>query len=152
MTRSQRRLIAFGLPVIAVILHTTHCEWLIDRPYRASTIVAYDHSGVSAAGSRVRRPIPDPRTGLVAQSGVHLEAAVFLGVVTPLLLLGLDAYLILGWRHAARRAAGLCAECGYDLRRTQADATTNRDATAARSRPDVMAAPRCPECGCAAAV
>ena len=45
-------------------------------------------------------------------------------------IVGLDVWLVLGWRHAARTARGLCPGCGYNLK---GDSDQPAD--------------KCPECG-----
>ena len=152
MTRSQRILIVVGLPLLAWVMHGLLCEWAYkttSRSMATARIVAYRHEVAitsRAVPRRVTQPsntrrsvVPPPRgraafTGLFAQSGVGEGFAVTFGVVVPLALLGLNAFLLLGWRHAARLARHGCPDCGYDLRGNLDPIT---------SRPHG----RCPECG-----
>ena len=64
---------------------------------------------------------------LLHSSGLSGEFG-HLGIAAPLFLVGLAAYLALGWRRADRAGRGLCVHCGYDRRQTP------------------LGAP-CPECG-----
>ncbi len=130
MIRSQRVLMAVGLLVVAGTLHAMLCEW--DYHHTSTTrmpcIVGYKHEpAVAQSRGRSRH---NWYTGLFAEPDVGKGIAVVFGVITPLVLVALDAYLLLGWRHAARMARGLCPRCGYDLR-----GTGHRNAG------------RCPECG-----
>ena len=152
MLRSQRILIATGLLVIAWILHVNMCEWVFN-----SSVQLYSFNGVPvftpicvwirqpppsspatvvAAPGPMQPPSPPPRpvyTGVLTQAYVGRTEAVVIGIVLPLLLVMLVAYLSLGWRRDVRSMRGLCATCGYDLRGVAvgADASTTK----------------CPECG-----
>ena len=124
MLKSQRRLVFISLLAAAWMLNVLLCDWhykyIIPRSgqYR---IVTYAHRE-----DQSRRAVPS--TGLFTQPGVAGGTATVLGVVLPLGLLAADAYLLLGWRHAARLRKGCCPQCGYDLRGLPPDR-------------------KCPECG-----
>ncbi len=116
MIRSQRVLVVVGLLTVAWLLHVMLCEWEYRRQATSTMprIVAYQHertpTQVRRGGRRTER-----YTGLFVQRGVsHGIAAVF-GVITPLVLVGVNACLLLGWRHAACVAQELCPQCGYSL-------------------------------------
>ena len=131
MIRSQRVLVVLGLLTVAWLLHAMLCEWEYQR-YATSAmprILAYQHERTPTPARRGGRP-RELYTGLFVQRGGSHGIAVVFGVITPLVLAGVNAYLLLGWRHAARVGRGLCPQCGYDLRGAR-----DRQAT------------RCPECG-----
>ena len=110
MIRSQRILLAVGLPLLAVATHMTLCEWHYKAelfPGPARGILVYDHGPTTTPRKRVV-------SGLFAQGATN-SVATLLGVVVPSALLGLTAFLLLGWHHQARLAKGLCPSCGYNL-------------------------------------
>ena len=123
MLKSQRRLVFISLLVAAWMLNVLLCDWHYRYwPTRSGfhRIACYRHKE-DASGRRTN-------TGLAARYGIDGGIAAVLGVVLPLGLLAADAYLLLGWRHAARLRKGCCPQCGYDLQGLPPDR-------------------KCPECG-----
>ncbi len=135
MTRSQRVVLIVFTLLIAWILHITTCEWGFRQPHRA-----YDEVFVY-----IHKPEPGERdptaTGLMvdpqssgrqsqADRRVYRLLVLIFGVAVPIAIVGLDVWLFLSWRQAARAARGLCPGCGYDLK-------GDRD----------QPADLCPECG-----
>ena len=110
-----------GLGLVAWLLHVTLCDWkmMSEMSSRGSRIFALVHGDGRSSAFRY--------TGLVTLREPVI--ASLLGVVFPVALAGLGAYLWLGWRHVDRSARGLCPRCGYDMSRAGA------------------AAAACPECG-----
>ncbi len=98
MIKSQRILIAIALPLLALILHITMCEWeLLNKGRFGNDLLAFWGRGL-----------------FVQRSSTHVSAVV-LGILVPLTLLAVDGYLILGWRFQRAVAQGRCPHCGYDL-------------------------------------
>jgi hypothetical protein len=117
MLRSQRRLVACGLVLAAVLLHVNLCEWKfrsVARPYdgTARRYRQQPIGGWSNESTLYR--------GLVSDTDVDLADAVVFGIVAPMGLMMTLAYLWMGWRREARVRRGLCAACGYDLRGREA--------------------------------
>ena len=111
MIKSQRMLIVIVLPLLALILHTTFCEWRFKaRANPSRPILAYQHEQQRGIGGLRYFP----HSGLFSQ-GTSRELAVIVGIVAPLLLLATDVYLLLGWRFQRAVARGRCPHCGYDL-------------------------------------
>jgi hypothetical protein len=126
MVRSQRILIGVSLPLIALFMHATLCEWKWKvRTDQAKPILVYHHREIPGLVSYGI----SHGSGLFARSG-SAEVAILFGVVAPLALCVADAYLILGWRYQAAIRRGRCPNCGYD-----------------RKGDAPEPAPRCPECG-----
>ena len=124
MLRSQRILVVVGLAALAWILHVSLCDWVYNEPmnllagstYTQFPLLVYRKdpspvSGVSGSTDVVY-------TGLLSDLWVAKESAIVWGIAAPLFLVGLAAYLALGWRRADRAAGGLCVHCGYDRRQT----------------------------------
>ena len=137
MIRAQRILAFTGLLVVAWLLHTLLCEWrykVHKSSVRGSEILVVN-AGTLAVPARTPPGTPTKTrteqavTGLFAQREPTSFAIVF-GVITPLVLLAVDVYLVLGWRYQSRLQSGRCPKCGYDLKGNLADA-----------------AGKCPECG-----
>jgi hypothetical protein len=136
MLRSQRALVFFGLLVAAFMLHVLLCDWRWKRVFTGSP----DYSPPVVTCVQTERPggpgqaWRTSRTGIFAARWISGGDAIVFGIVLPFVLLGLDGYLLLGWRHAARLERGACPVCGYDLR---------------GAPPEVGPAPGkgCPECG-----
>ena len=132
--RAQRILVVGGLLFLAWLLHFLLCDWnykyhIVQASSKSRLILVHRH----------RHPDEPPRTTFSVgfYSGLFTDArgdsrniAVIFGVAVPLVLVGVCAYLIIGWRQQSRVTRGLCAECGYDLR---GDNTTRLS--------------KCPECG-----
>ena len=124
MTRGQRVLAFGGILALAFFLHTAHCEWHFKTNvgqvgrinYVRRPILTYEHGVIATRPTRSggTRPSAWVKTGLFAQSST--ETAMTWGVAIPLFLLGLNAFLVMGWRHQSRVARGLCPQCSYDLR------------------------------------
>ncbi|MHC5023593.1 MAG: hypothetical protein ACYTGG_06735 [Planctomycetota bacterium] len=138
MTREQRILVAVGLLLLAWLLHVQLCDWgWKETRHRSATIAALPHGTPPAGLQGVVRGL-GAYTGLFVHRGDPLEdvphgarqVAVLLGVILPIGLVLLDAWLVLGWRAQSRVRRGLCLHCGYDLR---GDGKAPLD--------------RCPECG-----
>ena len=124
MIKSQRILIAIVLLLLALILHTTLCEWRFKASIASFRhLLVYQHE---QQPPRPRRGMKFAYTGLFSQ-GNNRELAVIVGIVAPLMLLATDVYLILGWRFQRAVAQRRCPQCGYDLSGTDHEA--------------------CPECG-----
>lgn len=123
--KSQALLVLIGLPVLALTLHLTFCEWhwkailgtVGNTTYNRRELLSFSHGAIPPSASM--------RSGLFARHSV--EAAKLCGIIIPLALLAVQTYLVLGWRYQARARRGLCPNCGYDLK-------------GAKSQP-------CPECG-----
>ena len=132
--RSQRILVLVSLLLISTLLHTLFCEWQYKVPVGVglfrntdttdARILVYNH---------LDAPV-DPGRGVVfyTVSGLLIQqkppyVSILCGLIVPLFLLGLDLYLILGWRYQGRIERGLCPKCKYDLRGTDHES--------------------CPECG-----
>jgi len=121
--RSQRILVVVGLAAIAWILHVSLCDWVYNEPMNLWTGSTYTqfpllvHRRDALPGS-VPGLTGVVYTGLLSDRWVTKESAIVWGVAAPLFLLGLAAYLALGWRRADRAARGLCVHCGYDRRQT----------------------------------
>ena len=121
MLRSQRILVVVGLAALAWILHVSLCDWVYNEPmnlwagstYTQFPLLVYrkDPSPVTGSSDVVY-------TGLLSDLWVAKESAIVWGIAAPLFLVGLAAYLALGWRRADRAAGGLCVHCGYDRRQT----------------------------------
>ena len=117
MIRSQRILIAIVLPLLALILHTTLCEWRFKASITSSRhLLVYRHSQQQQAPG-LRRGMK-VNTGLFSQGG-NRELAAIVGIAAPLMLLVTDGYLLLGWRFQRAVARGRCPHCGYDLSGTE---------------------------------
>ena len=134
MNRPQKILIIAGSLLVAGFLLVKLCDWT----YRESSswgrvIASYPHASPPAAAVERRRPGRSRgmlHTGLLAQRSVERSTAIIAGVVVPLTLVALTAYILLGWREDGRRRVNRCPKCGYDLRGTKS--------------PHLG---RCPECG-----
>lgn len=130
MTNGQRLYLLIVLPLAAVAAHLLLCTWgaQSDRsnarnppkqlPVLVWTTTTLDDTGSSLVW-RYR--------GILAREHVSRGEAAAFGVLVPLALLAASGYVFVGWRHHARRAAGRCTSCGYDL--------------------GSSGAARCPECG-----
>ncbi|MCI0630611.1 MAG: hypothetical protein L0Y44_08170 [Phycisphaerales bacterium] len=128
MTRHQRILIAVTLALFAWLLHVSYCDWTWREPVSGNV----PRRSVRPLMT-LRHDAPDGSTlatGLVTQPHVDPQAALWLGILAPLALIAVDAFLILGWRQQDRVRKGLCPQCGYDLRGDKAGSTS-----------------ACPECG-----
>lgn len=124
MAHVRRWLVIVVLVGLAVFLHTKLCEWSTTwRSRGGGAIVAWwAHENPDPADS--------PRTeywAIAPDSGAERPFAIVYGIALPVAMLTAAACLAISSREAARRAKGLCAKCGYDLRGV-------RDG-------------RCPECG-----
>ena len=128
MTKGQRIVVLVGLLVAAGLLHTMLCEWRYRLPSVSGRMPDFAILAVNHGTSQVRN-LP-AYTGLFAQPSNERSVAVVFGVVTPLLIICLEFYLLLGWRHQSRLARGRCPQCNYDL---CGDSETPGDV--------------CPECG-----
>ena len=125
--KSQRRLVLFGLPILALILHISFCKWYFNSPQRFGRtevrILVYGYESAQTAiamptNSRGRQGSQSDYivTGLFAKRDVSKSVAILCGIVLPLVLIGCSVYLYLGWRHKLRIACGLCPECRYNLK------------------------------------
>jgi hypothetical protein len=132
MTRPQRILISIFLPIVALLTHVTYCDWTwretipggrnparIIRPLFA--ITEAQASGIAA-------------TGLMTGAGIGQEAAFWFGVIVPLTLLSLWAYLMLGWRHRGRIARDSALHAAMTCEATIEPAVRARNAERQASR------------------
>ena len=104
MTRLQRNSLAIAIVVLAGILHFGLCEW----HWKARTgIRAFIVARVDANHAY---------SGLTAAENVDYSTALVQGVVLPLAMIVGDVVWMLGWQSRARRAAGCCVSCGYNLK------------------------------------
>ncbi len=128
MNRAQRILVFVSLLAMAWLLHTTFCEWHYKRDTGPCPIIAVPGTTppVVASDGTVIRPATPAYTGVWPQH--EPISAILVGIVAPLVLLVVAAYLGLGWRHQGR--LHLCPKCGYDLK---GDLSATSD--------------ECPECG-----
>jgi small-conductance mechanosensitive channel len=89
MNNSQKILILIGLLALAIFLHVLFCDWNGDSWYEYFKLTNDLYLG------------PD-REFL----GKNKVASVFLGVLLPVLLIGLSGFLLLGWWNGFRRNDG----------------------------------------------
>lgn len=133
MTRAQRIFIALGVPLLALALHLSLCDWhykTAELSFRYNTSIDSHIPMRYAIWTHTERD-PTSRavitTGLTTDPWTDRGTAVAWGVFVPLTMIAGDICWLLGWRRRSRLAAGCCAACGYDLRASTAD--------------------KCPECG-----
>jgi hypothetical protein len=112
LSRAQRILIITVCLATAALLHVSLCNWY----WR----VGAGRGGLGVALLGWNQPVagvaPGVFTGLRTGAGVDQADGLVFGVAVPILLLGAAGFVALGWRRAARTAAGRCPGCGYDLR------------------------------------
>ena len=140
-TTRQAILLFGGLILLAVALHMGFCRWDVKEPvgqvgtvnHARLPLLTYTHEVLTtmpftdpATGATVNRPRGWTMSGLFARHS--LESGKALGVIAPLVVLGLTLYLFLVWRHEDRHRKGKCTACGHQI-------TPDTDKK------------RCPECG-----
>ena len=92
----QRYFLFLALLAIGLLLHVLLCEWGSGSSYWRNSlltpiVVHTGRGGLIPAG-----------TGLYAGEGIDKADGIVFGLATPLLLLGIDFYLLLGWRQQRR--------------------------------------------------
>ena len=115
LKRAQRAVLVATLLLVAFALHGLTCDWRVkaqvDRSSGLEPLLTWSHepewikSGLFARRDSMNPMLSRGRSG-----------AVVWGVGCPMLLVGLSAYLVLGWLHDSRVRRGFCPDCGYDLR------------------------------------
>lgn len=124
MARIKRLMVALALAISALLLHTTFCKWTFGAPgapVYAITAQAPIPAGVAVPPGTVGLL----RHGLVKGGDMPVALCVVGGVVVPLNLLFILAYLAASWKEQSRAARGRCRKCNYILAGAQ----------------------QCPECG-----
>jgi len=132
MIRSQRIFIGLSLPALAWPLHVNMCDFVYKAQIPLNAQSARSNLAVYVPHQPIlvwRHTVPSiSYTGLITQRDTSRPVAAIFGVVLPITLLLLDAYLWLGWRRGRLISLGPCPHCQYDLRGQRNDA-------------------KCPECG-----
>ena len=120
--KSQRLIVLVGLPLVALILHTTFCDWHFRHRVSSSLVTrarivgfAQDDPTASLTNPRGRAGRFSIVTGLYSPWRASRSLSIVCGVVVPLTLVGITLYLHFGWRHTGRITRGLCPKCSYDL-------------------------------------
>lgn len=122
MTKGQRILIVVGSLLLAWILHTSLCEWVVNESrsqpsLRVLGFLSEEPTQTTTSGSP--QPARKYFTGLKVE-GQNLNPdpamGIVFGVVTPLAIVMWVSFLALGWRHQSRVGRGLCPKCGYDIK------------------------------------
>jgi hypothetical protein len=119
MTGAQRILVLFCLPLFAWLLHSNLCEWSFTGKGDYTGLITWARPAQNSTWNVY---------GLFVEPMANWLAAFVMGVVLPLALIAVEAFLLLGLRHQHRSEHSLCVHCGYDLRGT----------------PGIE---KCPECG-----
>ena len=89
----QRYFLFFGLLFMALLMHVMLCEWGSGSRYHLNSLITpiLVHEG--------RGGLIPGGTGLYTGEQINKANAIVYGIVAPLMLLGIDFYLLLGWRQ-----------------------------------------------------
>jgi hypothetical protein len=127
MFRAKRILVLAAIVGSASLLHVSFCSWNFGgRGYPASAgipILVWDRTVFPIPSGS-----PGEKYGVSARTGQSYPLAVVVGLVLPLNLGLLAAFLIAHWRERDRAVKGRCLACDHPL----------------------AGANRCPECGASA--